>query len=56
VDGILLVVQAGSTHVAIAEKTAAEFHGNSLLGVVLNRVEKSESYGDYYYNYQAKRN
>ena len=55
VDGILLVVQAGSTHVAIAEKTAAEFHGNSLLGVVLNRVEKSESYGDYYYNYQTKR-
>jgi capsular exopolysaccharide synthesis family protein len=55
VDGILLVVHAGSTHVAIAEKTAAEFRGNNLLGVVLNRVERSESYGDYYYNYQAKR-
>jgi capsular exopolysaccharide synthesis family protein len=55
VDGILLVVQAGSTHVAIAEKTAAEFRGNNLLGVVLNRVERSASYGDYYYNYQAKR-
>jgi capsular exopolysaccharide synthesis family protein len=55
VDGILLVVHAGSTHVAIAEKTAQEFHGYNLLGVVLNRVERSESYGDYYYNYQAKR-
>jgi capsular exopolysaccharide synthesis family protein len=55
VDGILLVVHAGSTHVAIAEKTAAEFHGNNLLGVVLNQVERNESYGDYYYNYQNKR-
>jgi len=55
VDGILLVVQAGSTHVAIAEKTAAEFHGNNLLGVVLNLVEMNESYGDYYYNYRADR-
>jgi protein-tyrosine kinase len=55
VDGILLVVRAGSTHVAIAEKTAAEFHGSNLLGVVLNQVERSESYGDYYYNYPAKR-
>ncbi len=55
VDGILLVVRAGFTHVAIAEKTAAEFHGNNLLGVVLNQVEKSESYGDYYYNYPTDR-
>src|SRR6266849_7299278 len=53
VDGILLVVHAGSTHVAIAEKTAAEFHGSNLLGVVLNQVEKNESYDDYYYNHQA---
>jgi capsular exopolysaccharide synthesis family protein len=55
VDGVLLVVKAGSTHVAIAEKTAAEFHGNNLLGVVLNQVDRSESYGGYYYDYQAKR-
>ncbi len=55
VDGVLLVVKAGSTHVAIAEKTAAEFHGNDLLGVVLNQVERSESYGGYYYDYQSKR-
>ncbi len=55
VDGVLLVVQAGFTHVAVAEKIAAEFRANNLLGVVLNRVEKSESYGDYYYNYPADR-
>jgi capsular exopolysaccharide synthesis family protein len=53
VDGVLLVVRAGSTPVALAEKTATEFHGDNLLGVVLNQVEKSESYGPYYYNYGA---
>ncbi len=52
-DGVLLVVQAGSTHVEIAEKTAAEFQGKNLLGVVLNQVEKHDSYGDYYYGYRA---
>ncbi len=50
-DGVLLVVQAGSTHVEIAEKTAAEFQGKNLLGVVLNQVEKYDSYGDYYYGH-----
>jgi capsular exopolysaccharide synthesis family protein len=55
VDGVLLVVNAGSTHVALAEKAATEFHGNNLLGVVLNQVEKSESYGPYYYNYGPER-
>ncbi len=54
-DGVLLVVQAGSTHVAVAEKTTAQFQAHNLLGVVLNRVEKSESYGDYYYTYPADR-
>jgi capsular exopolysaccharide synthesis family protein len=51
-DGVLLVVQAGSTNVEIAEKTAAEFQGKNLLGVVLNRIEKQDSYGEYYYGYQ----
>jgi len=55
VDGVLLVVQAGFTHVAVAEKIAAQFQAHNLLGVVLNRVEKSESYGDYYYTYPADR-
>ncbi len=54
-DGVLLVVQAGSTHVGIAEKIATEFQGKNLLGVVLNQVEKSDSYGDYYYGYHGNR-
>jgi len=55
VDGVLLVVQAGFTHVATAEKTATEFQGHNLLGVVLNQVEKSDSCSDYYHNYQTER-
>ena len=49
-DGVLLVLQAGSTDVDIAEKAAAEFQGKNLLGVVLNQVERSDSYGAYYYS------
>ena len=55
VDGVLLVVQAGSTHVAIAERTATELQGKKLLGVVLNQVDKADSYGHYYYSYEAER-
>lgn len=54
-DGVLLVVQAGSTHVAIAERTAKEFQSKKLLGVVLNQVERFDSYGHYYSSYQAER-
>ena len=43
-DGVLLVVRAGSTHAEVAEKVAGEFREKNLLGVVLNRVEKSDSY------------
>lgn len=54
-DGVLLVVRAGSTDFEIAEKTAAEFREKNLLGVVLNRVEKEDMYGEYYYQYTAER-
>ena len=50
-DGVLFVVRAGSTNFEIAEKASSEFRDKNLLGVVLNRVEKNESYGGYYYNY-----
>ena len=50
-DGVLFVVQAGSTGFEVAEKASAEFREKNLLGIVLNRVEKSESHGDYYYGY-----
>jgi protein-tyrosine kinase len=49
-DGVLFVVRAGSTDFELAEKASSEFHEKNLLGVVLNRVEKSDSYGDYYYS------
>lgn len=55
VDGVLFVIRAGSTDAEIAERTAAEFQGKNLLGVVLNQVQKSDSYGDEYQNYYAER-
>ena len=54
-DGVLLVVRAGSTDFEIAEKAAAEFRDRNLIGVVLNRVEKGDMYGEYYYGYSAER-
>jgi len=53
-DGVLFVVRAGKTDFEIAQKAAGEFHETSLLGVVLNRVDKSETYGDYYYGYPSE--
>src|SRR5713101_4856656 len=49
-DGVLFVVRAGCTDYQLAEKASSEFHEKNLLGVVLNRVEKRDSYGDYYYH------
>jgi len=54
-DGVLFVVRAGSTEFDVAERASAEFREKNLLGVVLNRVEKSESYGGYYYGYPAEK-
>jgi protein-tyrosine kinase len=53
-DGVLFVVRAGRTDFEMAEKAAAEFRDKNLLGVVLNCVEKCDSYGSYYYGYPAK--
>jgi len=54
-DGVLFVVRAGMTDFEVAKKAAAEFQEKNLLGVILNRVEKSETYGDYYYGYSRER-
>lgn len=55
-DGVLLVLRAGSTDAEVAERVAGEFREKNLLGVVLNRVEKTDSYGsDYYSNYPAEK-
>jgi capsular exopolysaccharide synthesis family protein len=53
-DGVLFVVQAGSTEFEVAERAAAEFREKNLLGIVLNRVERSESNSDYYQGYYAE--
>ncbi len=55
-NGVLFVVRAGATDFEIAQKAAAEFQEKNLLGVVLNRVDKNETYGDYYYGYSEERN
>lgn len=55
VDGVLFIIRAGSTDAEIVERTAAEFQGKNLLGVVLNQVQKSDSYGDEYQNYYSQR-
>lgn len=52
-DGVLFVVRAGRTDFETAEKASVEFRDKNLLGVVLNRVEKHESYGSYHYGYST---
>jgi protein-tyrosine kinase len=52
-DGVLFVVRAGSTDFEIAQRAAGEFRAESLLGVVLNRVDEMETYGGYYYGYSS---
>jgi protein-tyrosine kinase len=50
-DGVLFVVRAGATDAAMAEKACLEFRDKNLLGVILNRAARSETYGSYYYGY-----
>jgi len=52
-DGVLFIVRAGATDFEVAEKASSEFRDKNLLGVILNRAEKSDSYGGYYYGYSA---
>jgi protein-tyrosine kinase len=52
-DGVLFVVRAGQTDYEMAEKASSEFRDKNLLGVILNCVEKGDSYGSYYYGYPA---
>lgn len=53
-DGVLFVVLSGATDYEVAERAVSEFHEKNLIGVVLNRVEKDASYGNYYYGYSSK--
>jgi len=47
VDGVILVVRAASTPTIAAERACQELQRRNVLGVVLNAVEESESYGSY---------
>jgi capsular exopolysaccharide synthesis family protein len=48
-DGLLMVINAGTTPFDLAQRACREFAKNQLLGVVLNRVEPEQNYGSYYY-------
>jgi capsular exopolysaccharide synthesis family protein len=48
-DGVILVVEAASTPVDMAQKARTEFRDRQILGVVLNRVQPRDSYGSYAY-------
>lgn len=56
-DGVLFVVRAGDTDSEVAAKVLEDFKQKNLVGVVLNRVERGDGYGGYYYSYpeQPKR-
>src|ERR1700683_1839907 len=47
VDGVILVVRAASTPTIAAERACQELQRRNVLGVVLNEVEESQSYGSY---------
>jgi Mrp family chromosome partitioning ATPase len=51
VDGVLLVIGAGSTDYAAVKKTVTELGKEKIVGVVLNRVADERSPDDYYQYY-----
>ncbi len=51
VDGVLLVVRAGSTPSATAQRACQELQGRTVVGVVLNAVDPEQAYGGYYSSY-----
>lgn len=53
-DGVLLVVQAGTTPFDMAQKARQDLRDKHLLGVVLNRVKPGSGYSSYYYQYQGR--
>jgi protein-tyrosine kinase len=49
-DGVLMLVNAGTTPFDLAQKACAEFSQNQLLGVILNRVELAQNYNSYFHH------
>src|SRR6516225_4475656 len=54
-DGVLFVVRAGATEFQTAQRAAAEFPDSKLLGVILNRVDRTDAYGADYYGYSEEK-
>lgn len=51
-DGVVLVVKAGATPSAVAQKAGQELQGRNIVGVVLNAVGQAHLYqSDYYHAY-----
>jgi capsular exopolysaccharide synthesis family protein len=48
VDGVLLVVRAGQTPMATAQRSVQELQGRNVVGVALNAVDPAQAYGSYY--------
>ena len=48
-DGVLMLVNSGTTPFDLAQKACGKFLKSQLLGVILNRVEPEQTYGSYYY-------
>jgi capsular exopolysaccharide synthesis family protein len=53
-DGVLMVVRSNATPYDTAQKARQEFHGKTLVGVVLNGISKSDTYARYYYDVYEK--
>jgi protein-tyrosine kinase len=51
VDGVLMVVRAGVTPSATAQRAVQELQGRTVVGVVLNAVNPEQAYGAYYSSY-----
>jgi len=49
-DGVLMLVNAGTTPFDLAQKACGEFPKDQVLGVILNRAEPQHTYGSYYYH------
>ncbi|HMK31430.1 MAG TPA: CpsD/CapB family tyrosine-protein kinase [Terriglobales bacterium] len=54
-DGVLLVVQSGSTPYDMAQRARRDFRSAPILGAVLNRVPPGSTYTSYYYYNQSER-
>jgi protein-tyrosine kinase len=48
VDGVVMVVRAGVTPSATAQRAVQELQGRNVVGVVLNAVDPAQAYGSYY--------